>query len=523
LTARSGDSTIVLGIDIQNETLRIAFLQERGKGFVLRQAIEVSLGEEQRKNPSLLGQALEETFLREEWQSRRAYYTLHDAPGLIKRLPAEMLRTLSIRHPSEHLSKSEMDSLLRQAQQSLLLPAEDLVFDVWFGNAEATEGNEYDGSTSLCAALAAMPNSAVEFCRQAAGATSVRAAGLTMRSLAKINSLWFQWGQSTIFPFAVIFAEEEQTDVAILDSAGIVSVQTILMASRENGEGHPETFGRELQRILNVSQLSSGSPIPKRFYLGGSIAEGRLHALSEEIRKIFRTTEIRVCGQPEELTIAPGLGDFEKNRNYLAAIGAALEGLSACPVGFNFLHPRGMRKEKRKPLSWRPAIFGCLAIVLLVASYWFTQLQKRKAHLNYVDAQYSEAEPILAKRAEAQKNWNLVRSFLPPEKNGGRQEYLKILYEITRLFPDTKDAYLTELTIYGPGRTGGIGEADIVITGKVRQGEVLTEFIDRLNGSEMIRQAERAGSLMQEPGDTLYPFIFSVTCNLRQPAEGARR
>ena len=132
-------------------------------------------------------------------------------------------------------------------------------------------------------------------------------------------------------------------------------------------------------------------------------------------------------------------------------------------------------------------------------------------------------EPGLTEMLEARENYNLFRPFLPPNQGGNRLQHLTILYEITRLFPDPNDAYLTELTIFNRDKGGLATSYDIVTVGKVRQGDTLTEFIDRLNRSELFQESKRAGSLTQEPGDSLYPFSFSVACNLRRPTAGTAK
>ncbi|MCK4627637.1 MAG: hypothetical protein KAT56_01465, partial [Sedimentisphaerales bacterium] len=155
-------------------------------------------------------------------------------------------------------------------------------------------------------------------------------------------------------------------------------------------------------------------------------------------------------------------------------------------------------------------------------------------------------QPELEKMAKAKKNWNLFRSYLPSSQGGDRLSYLNILYEMNQIMPNTREAYLTSLTIIGKKSISPTTQSDIVIIGRVSKGDVITGkvgpgeettvkvspqeatsakdsqtdvstgFIARLNNSNLFRKAEQAASLTLDDTDNLYPFSFSVTCNLRR-------
>jgi hypothetical protein len=80
------------------------------------------------------------------------------------------------------------------------------------------------------------------------------------------------------------------------------------------------------------------------------------------------------------------------------------------------------------------------------------------------------------------------------------------------LFPDTKDAYITELLL----QQNKNGVWEITITGNVRQSEFHTAFIDRLLSSQLFRDPRQAGPLLQVADNELYPYSFSITCTLRR-------
>ena len=153
--------------------------------------------------------------------------------------------------------------------------------------------------------------------------------------------------------------------------------------------------------------------------------------------------------------------------------------------------------------------------VLVVGGHWVTLVRGQHDRLEELRVQQTETAPGLARVRQARKNWELFRPYLAHAAEGARQSYLRILHEITRLFPDRDDAYVTELVIATNTQGRSATDRDISITGNVRQGEVVTAFIERLNNSRMFQEAKQ-GALTQVPDDTYYPFSFSVKCNLRR-------
>ena len=154
--------------------------------------------------------------------------------------------------------------------------------------------------------------------------------------------------------------------------------------------------------------------------------------------------------------------------------------------------------------------------IFLIGTFWLALVKQRMDELGNLERQISQMEPERDRMLALRDNWNLFSTYLPEFKGGKRLEYLRILYEINQLMPKTNDAYITNLTV-GKESAGSTGTYDIKITMKAsRKVDVGTEFIERLNGSEMFQEAKQAGSLTRDETDSLYPISFSVTCNLRQ-------
>jgi hypothetical protein len=132
------------------------------------------------------------------------------------------------------------------------------------------------------------------------------------------------------------------------------------------------------------------------------------------------------------------------------------------------------------------------------------------------EEQLKQIEPDRKARIKARENYTLFRSFISSDDGGTRLEHLRILYELWELFPDTNDAYITGLIIYDRPRTTLTTNYDIEAKGRVRQGDISTEFMDQLNSSDLFQEAKQGSNWTSDTSDSLYPFNFSVNCNLKR-------
>jgi len=233
--------------------------------------------------------------------------------------------------------------------------------------------------------------------------------------------------------------------------------------------------------------------------------------------------EVTLCQAGRGLTWDQNTLSADDLAAFLPALGAAFDGLGVSTVSFDFLPPRGAHREKPRSISsWRPWVTLTVLVIMVFLAAWLYLVQQRHRQLQELKDLIAQREPELARMRQACENWNVFRPFLPAqpglpaEETGSRLSCVDILYELTRLFPDTRDAYITELLV----QQTKTGNYEITITGNVRQGEFHTAFIDRLLGSELFRDPKQTGPLAQVAGNELYPFSFSVTCTLRRSGGG---
>jgi len=455
----------------------------------------------------------------------------HD--GFVKRLRPELLESRDI-NEIDHLSKEAIDNLLETTRKSMLVPSEELVLDLWRSSKKLSgrivspqresDSSQDAANRSGTILVGAAQASSIEFCQQLAAAGGIKLQSLELHSVAAINGLWFNWNKAQESNIAVVYRVGTLAHVALLDTEGLVFLQSFNISSSGRGQADDESMlAEQVSRVFNTLKLEDSRLVPQRLFLAESRdptnlpdeTTNSLEPLEEQIR---RKTGLKVTccytlmgigwhdGPPEEIDIL----------DFVAAIGAALDGLAVSPTWFDFLHPRGRHSDKKHIPFWRPfAVAGVLA-VFLVGTLWLALVKQRMDELGRIERQISQMEPERDRMLALHDNWNLFSTYLPESKGGKRLEYLRILYEINQLMPSTNDAYITNLTI-GKEGTGLTGAYDIQITMKVsRKVDVGTEFIERLNNSKMFQEAKQAGTRTHDETDSLYPISFSVTCNLRQ-------
>jgi hypothetical protein len=506
----------VLGIDIHHNAIRVVNLRQRGNRFILQQAATVPYAPEQAQNPAEVGRLLAQTIEEHSWNSRRAVMTVPGQPIFIRRLPDSVVET-ACPDLSGRFTKSTIDILLDSAKKSLLVPADQMIFDLWFGHGSSASGDgEPSASARPTVLLGAARKEQVDFYRELIAASGIKIQSLTPRPLALVNGLFFHWAEVREDNFALIYLEEDQAQIALMDDRGLITIQPTDLTVSDSGAPDPAALIEQYQRLIHVIQLSHGGGLPQRLFIAGTI--GRQREMATLAKRIGEKLSISAtqCARLEGISAADELANDSSLMDYVPAIGAALDGLEISPTWFNFLNPRSMRTRKKNRITWKP--FAILAAVLIAAFivFWLYLVRQRTDQLKQLQQQIEQTEPMRAGMLEARKNWNLFSGFVSSRHEGRRQQYLNILDEITRLFPETHDAYVTELILSSVERTGLATTYDVTINGKVRQGDVLTAFIEQLNKSELFQEARQAGSLTQDPGDVLYPFNFSVTCNLKR-------
>jgi hypothetical protein len=508
----------MLGIDIGKNEIRVVNLRRRGSGFLLYKPVEVPFTAEQSSDPQELGKLLGQALQNTGWNAHKGVMTIPRQHCFIRYFDAEVLQLKNIKTPKGHLNKTAIDTLIARAASSILVPAEQLVFDLWSnsegGDSDRVEepDNNYNRKGIL---IGAAQKGAVEFCRQLAAAAGIKILSLELRSLAAINGLLFHWHESQEENIAVVYLEDDYADIGIMDSDGLISLQSV---NTESNHGHnhqgsqSDNLSEHLSRVFNTVRLSHSHCAPERIFLAQDDNQDQNPA--EERANNFRNKlgiEVSFCTSLQEVFTLkePSPENISK---FIPALGAALDGLEVSPTWFNLLHPRGSRVKKKKHLSWKPFAFLALAAVVLTCVFWISLVQQKYQALRDLKDQLVQTNPNLEITRQAREKWNLFHSYLPAASGGTRRSYLLIVGEISQLFPDTESAHVTRLEIIS--KSGATAGYNISIAGNVSESMVLNDFVARLNGSQMFQEVKQAGTTLV-PGNLYYPYSFSVTCNLR--------
>ena len=505
----------MLGIDIGDSSIRVVNLRRRGGGFVLQPPVEIPFTSDQASNPVALGEILGEVLNRSGWRSQKAVMTLPPRQCFVRYFPLELLPENGITHRG-HLSKSAIGEFLGMARQTVLVPPEQLVFDLWAGSdawqEEKPEAISQNGSTNGVL-IAAAQKKAVEFCRELASAGGVKIQSLELRPLAAINGLLMHWHEAQEANIAVVYLERQNADVGILDPDGLVSLQSVTIAGYEQGaESIADELIGHLQRICNTIRLSHAQCNPRRIFLaaGDARTQAAVPRIVEKIQQVLHR-EVTLCNSWKGMLTSPTESEMDYS-GYLPALGAAFDGLSASPTWFDFLNPRGIEKEKKHTITWRPFALIGLASLVLAGAFWLSWVQQKQQQLQYIEDELAQTQPGLELTRRAQENWNLFQPYLPVQEEGARREYLVVLAEISHLFPNTEEAHVTRLTISEKKSAGT--DYNITLSGRCSEEAVLIDFKNRLNESEMFQQVEQLGPVRTDPERNMYyPVSFTMTCN----------
>ncbi|MFC1782125.1 hypothetical protein ACFL02_00900 [Planctomycetota bacterium] len=504
----------MLGIDIGDNSIRVVNLERQGSGFRLRGTLEVAFTPEQSSEPTQWGRLLGEALSQVDWRDQKAVMTIPSRFCFIRYFPAGMVASEAGEH-NELLDKEQAEKLLDRVRQSMMAPTEQLVFDLWIGSTRPVPAAVEEPGSGYGVLVGAAQQTAVRFCRDLAAVAAVRVQSLELRSLAAINGLLLNWHEAAEENIAVVYLESDRADVAIINPEGIVSLPSVILSTDEsdpNLDAWCDNLIQQLRRIFNTAKLADAGSTPERLFVAGYLPSGREY-LEKLVRQLHQklSFEVALC--------SPWRGIIHQKEDqqtdlspYIPALGAAFDGLEASPTWFNFLLPRGARIKKKPYFTWKPFALTAVLAVIMLSVFWFYLVQQKNATLQDLNYQIGQAAPALETTRRAREKWNLFRSYVPAPQGGARLEYLRILGEISRLFPSTEVAYVSSLEIFDRATAGN----DITITGFVFEGQVLTNFVNNLENSPMFQDVRRFGPDMVSKLN--YPFSFTVTCNLRRAA-----
>ena len=516
----------MLGIDIYGESIRAVLVRRRGGSFVVQQVASAVMTESEAADPTAVAAKIKATVQENGWGHQKAVLALRQPSCFVKQVTVDGLHAHA--RVGSSLSRSEIDTLLQAAQSSMLVPVEQLVFDIW--GAGAAAGGRATGNSGRFL-LAGVEKTTVDQCVEIATHSGVKVVSIELRSLAAINGLLFSWRDVEQPNIAVAYLDRDCVHVAVMDRDAVVLLQTINFEPTDDQAPAESAWASELARSFKTMRLSGSVVAPEKLFLAAATgAQNKQLAQHADTLTAKLGLDVSVCTEVAGFQRGRQFDEKQDLWPYLPALGTALDGLSVSPVWFDFLHPQGRRVKKKRQLSWQPVVSIIVAAIILAVAFWLSLVQQSRHELRELQEKIDATRPERAQILVAKANWNLFRSFLPMREDGGpldgsRRQYLRIFSEINSLFPDPCIAYVTELSISDQRDVAVTGVAslssDITIRGRIQQGDVLPEFIERLNGSEMFQEA-KSGGVTQDSTDSLYPFTFSASCNLVRSVGTAR-
>ncbi|MBI9017879.1 MAG: pilus assembly protein PilM [Phycisphaerae bacterium] len=487
----------MLGIDYGDNRLRVVNIKSKGSGVVVRNAFEIPYSSQQGQSSSEMGMLLRHELEKRNLQKQSVVISLPENLGFVKRYEIS----------GESVSKKEeIAKLLEHTRNSVGIASDDLILDFW-----VRPGYLFENTGKHVVLIAACQKDQVERCKEIASEADLKLAGIELRSMAGINGLLGNWSQSEQENIAIAYQQDNQCTVAMMDNQGLLSIQNLGLGNKDIVEG----LANGLPAVFNTMKLSGDGFWPELILLCSRDANNGQLGQACEILNERLGVITQVCYEPVGLKWDEKPPEGRTN-GFVPAIGAALDGLSLTPTWFDMLHPRGKQPEKKHPISWKPALVAFIAAILLALTFWLSLMEQRNTQLAELEDKIKNMAPEIKEIEDAKSSFNLFNSYLSKKKDGNRTSYLRILYEINNQFPDTVDAYITNFNV---SKSSINGDYEIKISGRIREGDIINKFIEKLNGSVFFQDARQAGPLLREVGDEFYPNRFSVTCVRKQDAD----
>ena len=482
----------MLGIDIGDNQIKILNLKRKRGKWAVTGSAEISYNKDQQVE--ITGQNLLKLLASQGWCKKDAVVSIPNKPCFVKRLEVNEVHTGS-------LSKTEIDNLISKAKNSLVASAENMVFDIWQPKLSPS-GTRY-------ALVGAAQKNSISFARQLAEYCGIKIKSIELRPVAIINGLMNCWNDAEEQNIAVIYKDVSRFIVAIFDRLGLVSIQTAPI-----GSGDPNDNANIILRIFNTIKLKSDSSLPSRIFLSGVSSSNENTNWENELAAIIAyntSMEVTVCvpdldviWQTENPTHAP---------NFAGALGAAFDGAGASSITFDFLRIKEKKQDNKKN-GQTTLLVAIFLLALLALVLWISIVGQRKSTIKRLENDISNSVPLKTQVYTAQSHWVNCMKYIHESKGGSRMEYLKVLYEISRLMPDTDKAYLTNLSVYTDKNDTGY---NVKITVKATEATLITELIESLNQSDKFKDIKQDGARTHDETDAFYPISFSVTFNLNRP------
>ena len=484
----------MLGIDIGDNQIKVVNLKrKRGKWTIVGTAIISH--DSTLNNIEATGDKLSKLLIQKGWAKKDAVIGITNKPCFIKRLEVSEVNTGSF-------SKSTIDSIISKAKSSLVSSADSMIFDIWQPKVSPS-GNRY-------ALVGAAQKSSVAFARQLAEYCGIKLKAIELRPVTILNGLMNCWHKAEEHNIAVIYKDTTRFIVAIFDNHGLVSIQTAPTGSNDSNEN-----ANHLLRIFNTIKLKSGSSLPNRIFLSGAQPENENDKWENELAALLShntSMEVTIC--MSDLDVIWQTDEPVHPADYTGALGAALEGFGASPISFDYLHIKEKKPQENKKSGFTTILVATIFMAILALVLWLSIVGQRKSSINRLEKDIADSEPLKEEVYTAQAHWVNSMKYIHESKGGSRLEYLKVLYEVSRLMPNTDKAYLTNLSVFTDKNESGY---NVKLTVKATEATLITELIESLNQSDKFKDIKQDGARTHDQTDEFYPISFSVTFNLNRP------
>ena len=487
----------MLGIDITENLIRVVKLKrKRGKllvagAFTLECENIFAQG-----SITAIGNTLFTHLSKNGWLKNEAVACIPHKPCFIKRMMVPAIESNSAR--------AVLDKIKEQAGSSMLGSPQNMIYDIRYP--------ETDIKKCKFVTVASANKNYVNIARRLAEHCNLKLKAIDVRSSSAINGMAMLWQECTEETFAVIFKSSSRIYISIHDRKGIVSTQSYPCSSDNNSTKDSDS----IIRIFNTMKLKqSNVPSPRRIFLAGTLHSSQLNQWSETVAAVLNAAlaiETSVC--PPELGIIWPAEFSQPRLNYTSAIGAAFNGLKVTNSCFDFLHIKEKKNDdhKKGSLTTSLVFFGFLAIATLI--FWMSVIGQKKMAIKYLETQIATAEPEKESVFSSQQSWLQCIQYIPANKGGNRLEYLKVLYELSKLMPATDKAYITNLIVFSDRVANGY---NVKMTIKATEATLITDISESLNKSNLFRDVKQDGVRTHDEIDEFYPISFSITFNLNRP------
>ena len=486
----------MLGIEISDNKIKIVNLKRKRGKWVAIGTAELPYNKH-KGDVNIIGEELLRLLAREGWNKKDAVMAITNKPCFVKRIEVNEVNTGSF-------SKTVIDNILSKAKNSFVSSAEHMIFDIWQPKT-APSGNRF-------ALVGAAQKSSVSLAKQLAEKCDIKLKAIELSPVAILNGLMNCWHNAEEQNLAVIYKDGSRFNIAIFDSMGLVSIQTTPSTT-----GSTEAQANQILRVFNTIKLKSSNSLPSRIFLAGTHkpdAEDNATWQNELAATISHSTNMEVTPCLEDLDIAWQLDTPVHPQDFAGALGAAFEGTGISPISFDFLHIKEKKPQENKKSGLTTMLVAIFMFALLAMILWISIIGQRNATIHRLEKDIAAAEPLKEQVYTAQAHWVNSMKYIHENKGGSRLEYLKILYEISRLMPNTDKAYLTNLSVYTDKNENGY---NVKLTVKATEATLITELIESLNQSSKFRDIKQDGARTHDETDEFYPISFSVTFNLNRP------